>query len=314
MMHTGEHFLDPHGYVALLNTLTPQQRDSLNGEYEKPSHWGEGWRQRLFNRKRKPGSGRKPLGTKPEYLTALNKVVALQSSDSLLAYSTQSARSLARAMKKQGAPCSSASIPRLAYSYGLRVHPRIKPSPRIKPIKPTEQFEFIGRRLEHILSGNTGAALHIVADPQHKTPVNCPADRLATWQGKALTTHVQKFLTAQQEYFATKKIDELMLIVEGGGLLGLRNKHLPRVLLTFACLTGITVFLSYLPSGLSRIATDLLAEEVLLLTKEQWALGSVHLKISRVNTSYPPSNPKDGNFRPDSWNRIIRPLTSFDFQ
>ena len=93
-----------------------------------------------------------------------------------------------------------------------------------------------------------------------------------------------------------------------GGLLGLRNRNFPRTLQLFADQTGITVFMSHLPPGLSRISTDLLAEERLSLTWKQRRLGTICLQIGSVKASASPSNPQDGNFRPTSWNRIFRPL------
>jgi hypothetical protein len=189
------------------------------------------------------------------------------------------------------------------------MHDHIKPSPRIKQIDAADQFGFIGRRLEYILSNGTGIALLITADPLPKAPCDCPANRLEAWRGQALATHIQESLTAWADVFAKRNIDELMLVVEGGGLLGLRNTNLPRSLQCFADITGITIFLSFLPTGLSRIATDSLADEMLALTKDQWQLGTVHLRIGKVKTLFPPSSPQDSNFRPTAWNRIFRPIT-----
>ena len=316
MVYTCKHFAEPHLFVDLLGKLSPQQRDFVYGEMDilsaSPNRRKESRRRLHGGRLRKPGGGRKPLSARSEYITALKKVVkVLRSSTSQLVYSTQSARGIADAMKLQGVPCSSASIPRLAESIGLRVHPRIKPSPRIKPIKSADQFKFIGHRLEHVLRRETGYALHITTYINPNTAVNCPADRLATWRGKALATRVQQFLNTQQDYFTTKKIDELMLIVEGGGLLGLRNKHLPRVLQAFACLTGITIFLSHLPSGLSRFSTYQVEDEVFSLTKNQWQLGDIRLLIGQLKKKEydPPSNSIAGSDRSTTWNRIIRPIT-----
>jgi hypothetical protein len=309
MVYSGESIIAPLKYLELVSGLTPVQRHFLLEESEfirlSPYQRQEGRRRLCGGRQRKPGGGRKPLATRPGYATALEKVIVLQSSDSPLAYSVQSTRSIAGAMKLQGAPCSPSSVPSLTGAIGVRVHYRIKPSQRIKSVNPAEQFDFISRRLEHTLSKDTGTALYITADMQLKTPCNCPADRLKSWRGQCLATYVQNFLNSQKGDFETKKTDELLLIVEGGGLLGLRNRHLPRLLQFFADETGITVFLSHLPTGLSRIATDLLAGGMLPLTKEQWKLGTVHVQVGSVKTSFPPSNPQDSNFRPTSWNRIF---------
>ena len=198
-------------------------------------------------------------------------------------------------------------------SIGLRVHAKInKPSLYIKPIKPADRFKFIGRRLEHILSKDTALALYITADPLPKTPHNCPAARLKSWRGQLLAEHVQKFLHTYKAGLAINKIDELLIIVEGGGLLGFRNRELLRVLQGFADLTGITTCLSHLPAGISRIYTDFLVEEDLQLKRDQWQLGTVRLQIGKVKASYSPTNPRDGNFRPTSWNRIFRSLTTPD--
>jgi hypothetical protein len=212
-------------------------------------------------------------------------------------------------MNQQGHSCAPATVPNLTDAIGLRTHDRIKSSSRIKPVDPADQFGFIGRRLEYILSENTGTAWLITADPQHGTPCNCPANRFEAWRSQILATHIQEFLISRADAFAKKNISELMLIVEGGGLLGLRNKNLLSAIQVFADLTGITIFLSHLPPGLSRISTDSLADELLELTKDQWKLGTVRLQIGKVKTLFPPSNPQDGSFRPTSWNRIFRPVT-----
>jgi hypothetical protein len=299
--------------AALTDKLTEQQRQFLQQESEfirsARNRWDESMQRLCGTQKRRPGGGRKRLGTRPEYIDTLKQVVQMQSSTSPIAYSIQSARSIAGAMKQQGHSCAPGTIPNLTAAIGFRTHDRIKPTQRIKPVEPADQFNFIGRRLEYILSKDTGTAWFITADPQSKTPCNCPANRLEAWRSQTLAAHVQEFLTARADAFAKKKISELMLIVEGGGLLGLRNENLPRLLQPFADLTGITIFLSHLPPGLSRIATDSLTGEMLELTKDHWKLGTVHLKIGKVKTSSPPSNPQDGNFRPTSWNRIFRPVT-----
>jgi len=312
MLYTEERVAAPLHYLALTDKLTPPQRHFLLQESEfirlAPEPLKEAKR-RLYNgRQRKPGGGRKQLGTRPEYVAALERVMVLQSSASPLAYSIQSARGIAAAMKLKGFPCSPSSIPKLAGAAGLRVHSRITPSPRIKPVKPADQFDFIGRRLEHILSKDTGAALYITADPLPQTPHNCPADRLEAWRGQVLVAHIRDFLNERKAVLSAKNTGELMLIVEGGGLHGLRNRNFPRTLQLFADQTGITVFLSHLPPGLSRISTDWLIEERLSLTWKQWKLGTIHLQIGSVKASSSPSNPQDGNFRPTSWNRIFRPL------
>jgi hypothetical protein len=313
MVFTGECFSAPEQYLALINKLTMAQRIYLlqgsDSCLSVPNPWGENLRHLCGGRKRRPGGGRKRLGTQPEYVDTLKQVVVMQSPTSPLAYSTQSARSIAGVMKQHGHSCAPGSIPNLVGAIGLRTHNRIEPSPRIKSVNPADQFDFIGRRLEHILSKDTGTAWFITADPQPKTPCNCPANRLEAWRGQAIASHVQEFLTSRADAFAKRNINELMLIVEGGGLLGLRNKNLHRSLQFFAGLTGITVFLSHLPPGLSRIATDVLADEMLELTREKWNLGTVHLRIGEVKTSSPSSNPQGGNFRSSSWNRIFRPVT-----
>jgi hypothetical protein len=313
MLYSGENIIAPLQYLELTGKLTPAQRHFLIQESEairlSPHQRKEGRRRLHGGRQRRPGGGRKPLVARPEYAAALEKIIVLQSPDSPLAYSTQSTRSIAGAMKLQCTPCSPSSIPSLPGAIGLRVHCHIKLSQRIKSVDPAAQFGFIGRRLEHILSNDTGVALYITADVQPKTPCNCPADRLESWRGQCLATYVQNFLNSQKDNFATKKTDELLLIVEGGGLLGLRNRHLPRLLQFFADETGITVFLSHLPTGLPRTQTDLMAEGKLSLVKDQWKLGTVHIQIGKVKTSFPPSKPQDSNFRPTSWNRIFRPVT-----
>jgi hypothetical protein len=264
--------------------------------------------QRLCGKqKRKPGGGRKRLGTRPEYVDTLKRVVLMQALTSPLSYCTLSARNIAGAMKQQGHPCAPATVPILAEAIGIRTHERIEPSARIKPIKPEAQFDFVGRRLEDILSKQSGIALLVTADLQHGTPCNCPANRLEAWRSQALAAHIQEILTALREGFAKRNTSELMLVVEGGGLLGLHNTNLPRSLQSFADLAGITIFLSHLPPGMSRISTDVLAEEVLELTKEQWTLGAVRLRVSKVKAMFRPSNPQDGNFRPTAWNRIFVP-------
>lgn len=320
MLYTEERIAAPLHYFTLFAKLTPEQQRFLVQESESLSQFPdpvkEGKRRLNGGRLRKPGGGRKQLGARSDYITALKQAVVLQSPESSLSYSTQSARAIAAAMKKQGHACSSASIPKLAETAGMRIHPRIKPSPRIKRIEPADQFEFIGNRLDHVLSRDTGAALFITADPLSKTPYNCPAERLDSWRAQALTSHVQEFLYEWESDVAARKINELMFIVEGGGLLGLRNAYLPRKLQAFADQTGVTIFLSHLPSGLSRISTDPLLEETLALTREDWKLGSVRLRICNVKPSFLPFSPRDGNFRPTSWNRIFRPTTpeadSFD--
>jgi hypothetical protein len=298
--------------ATLPDKLTEQQRNFLLQESEfirsARNQWDESMQRLCGIPKRRPGGGRKRLGTRPEYIAALKQVVVTQSETSPLSYSTQSARSIAGAMQQRGHSCAPGSVPNLAGNIGLRAHDRIKPSRRIKLVNPADQFDFIGRRLEYILSKDTGTAWLITVDPQDKTPCNCPANRLEAWRSQALAAHVQEFLTSRADAFAKKNIGELMLTVDGGGLLGLRNENLPRLLHVFAELTGITIFLSHLPLGLSRISTDVLADESLALTRGKWNLGSVRLQIGKVKTSFPPANPQDGNFRPTSWNRIFCPV------
>lgn len=312
MLYTDMRIAAPLHYLALLEKLTPAQRYFLLQESEtislSPNPEKES-KQRLYKgRQRKPGGGRKQLGTRPEYIAALDRVMVMQSPVSSMAYSVQSARGISDALKQMGLSCSPSSVPKLVGAAGLRIHPNIKPSLRVKPVKPVDQFEFIGRRLGHILNHDTGGALYVTADLLPKTPCNCPADRLESWRGQALVAHIRNFLQDREEDFSTRKIGELMLIVEGGGLLGMRNRNFSRMLQLFADQTGITVYLSPLPPGLSRISTDLLAEGELSLTREQWKLGTVRLRIGSIQATFPPSNPQDGNFRPTSWNRIIRPI------
>ena len=95
MLYTEERVAAPLHYLALTDKLTPPQRHFLLQESEfirlAPEPLKEAKR-RLYNgRQRKPGGGRKQLGTRPEYVAALERVMVLQSSASPLAYSIQSA-------------------------------------------------------------------------------------------------------------------------------------------------------------------------------------------------------------------------------
>lgn len=313
MLYSGERIAAPLHYLALFAKLTPTEQGFLIRESESiglaPNPEKEGKRRLCNGRQRRPGGGRKELGTRPEYVAAMERSVTLQSLESPLPYSTQSARSIAAEMKRHGHSCNPASIPKLAAAAGMRIHPRVKPSPRIKTIAPADQFSFIAGRLDHVLSRDTGLALYITTDPLPKTPYNCPTDRLESWRGHALADYVQKVLMEREDEYTAQKIDEIVLIVEGGGLLGMRNRKFPRMLQLFADRTGITTYLSHLPPGLSRISADVLVEDTLPLTREHWKLGTIHIRIGNVKPALLPFNPRDGKFRSTSWNHVFHSIS-----
>ena len=229
----GEYPATAKEFFKLFDRLTPPERDlahKMRCFLIGSSEFSASTEHRLlYGRLRCRCSRPRGYRIPSQYVAAVERAIFLHPPQSALPYSCLCVDGIADRLKQQGVSIRPDKIPVLLNSVGCRLHPHVDLPPGIESVDPDFQFRFVGRRLETIVN-RSQVALFISADVVGKQPVK----RSKKYLGWLVADHVRAVLGYRFPGFNASKLDELLLIVEGGGLLGLHNERLPNLLDWFA--------------------------------------------------------------------------------